>query len=58
MIEKHGGSISAEHGIGLMKRDKLHYSKTQPMINLMKSVKNLLDPNEILNPYKMLPLNE
>eukprot|EP01125_Pyxidicula_operculata_P009602 TRINITY_DN3156_c0_g1_i2.p1 TRINITY_DN3156_c0_g1~~TRINITY_DN3156_c0_g1_i2.p1 ORF type:complete len:500 (-),score=94.37 TRINITY_DN3156_c0_g1_i2:2445-3944(-) len=49
------GSISAEHGIGVMKPSVLHFSKTAPMINVMKGIKNLLDPNNILNPYKVLP---
>ncbi|XP_010029734.2 D-2-hydroxyglutarate dehydrogenase, mitochondrial isoform X2 [Eucalyptus grandis] len=52
---KHGGSISAEHGLGLMKADKIFYSKSPAAVQLMASVKNLLDPNHILNPYKVLP---
>lgn len=49
------GSVSAEHGIGFMKPNVLHMSKTQPMIHLMHGIKALLDPNNILNPYKVLP---
>ncbi|GFY61672.1 d-2-hydroxyglutarate dehydrogenase, mitochondrial [Trichonephila inaurata madagascariensis] len=49
------GSISAEHGIGYKKRDYLHYNKTNEAINLMKSMKALIDPQGILNPYKVLP---
>jgi|TARA_B110000967_G_scaffold196958_1_gene228150 D-2-hydroxyglutarate dehydrogenase len=49
------GSVSAEHGIGVQKRDELGYSKPQLAIELMKSLKNLFDPNGILNPYKALP---
>eukprot|EP01132_Coremiostelium_polycephalum_P003754 gene3754-4674_t len=52
---KHRGSISAEHGIGLMKPDHLHYSKSDSSIQLMKVIKNSMDPNNILNPYKVLP---
>ncbi|XP_028051322.1 D-2-hydroxyglutarate dehydrogenase, mitochondrial isoform X2 [Camellia sinensis] len=52
---KHRGSISAEHGLGLMKANKIHYSKSPESVNLMASIKNLLDPNGILNPYKVLP---
>ncbi|KAG0341009.1 hypothetical protein BG004_006183 [Podila humilis] len=52
---KHAGSISAEHGLGLMKAAHLHYSKSPSMIQLMKRFKELLDPNGIMNPYKYLP---
>lgn len=52
---KHRGSISAEHGLGLMKANKIHYSKSPETVQLMFSVKKLLDPNGILNPYKVLP---
>ncbi|KAM0937213.1 putative D-2-hydroxyglutarate dehydrogenase [Dioscorea sansibarensis] len=51
----HRGSISAEHGLGLMKADKIHYSKSTEIVRLMASVKKLLDPNGIMNPYKVLP---
>lgn len=51
-----GGSISAEHGIGVMKPNHLHYSKSQVAISMMKSIKSSLDPKGILNPYKVLPL--
>ncbi|KAK6924488.1 FAD-linked oxidase, C-terminal [Dillenia turbinata] len=52
---KHCGSISAEHGLGLMKADKIHYSKPPSTVQLMVSIKKLLDPKGILNPYKVLP---
>lgn len=51
----HRGSISAEHGLGLMKADKIHYSKSSETVQLMASIKKLFDPNRILNPYKVLP---
>eukprot|EP01126_Amoeba_proteus_P035792 TRINITY_DN3619_c0_g1_i13.p2 TRINITY_DN3619_c0_g1~~TRINITY_DN3619_c0_g1_i13.p2 ORF type:complete len:209 (+),score=46.99 TRINITY_DN3619_c0_g1_i13:984-1610(+) len=54
---QHRGSVSAEHGIGLMKSGVLHYSKSSELINLMKGIKKLMDPNGILNPYKVFPLN-
>ncbi|KPI87896.1 actin interacting protein-like protein [Leptomonas seymouri] len=54
----HGGSISAEHGVGLQKRDHLHLSRTPETIQLMKALKGMIDPNGILNPYKVLPLDE
>ncbi|XP_021908112.1 D-2-hydroxyglutarate dehydrogenase, mitochondrial [Carica papaya] len=52
---KHRGSISAEHGIGLMKANKIFYSKSPDTVQVMASIKKLLDPNGILNPYKVIP---
>nr|XP_027075480.1 D-2-hydroxyglutarate dehydrogenase, mitochondrial isoform X4 [Coffea arabica] len=52
---KNRGSISAEHGLGLMKAAKIHYSKSPETVQVMASIKKLLDPNGILNPYKVLP---
>ncbi|RYR10786.1 hypothetical protein Ahy_B05g079269 isoform C [Arachis hypogaea] len=52
---KHHGSISAEHGLGLMKANKIFYSKSPETVKVMTSIKKLLDPNHILNPYKVLP---
>jgi FAD/FMN-containing dehydrogenase len=49
-----GGSISAEHGIGRLKRPYLHYSRTAPEIELMRSLKRTLDPAGILNPGRVL----
>ena len=49
------GSISAEHGIGSMKPHVLHLAKSGPMIEVMRGLKTLLDPNGILNPGKVLP---
>lgn len=50
-----GGSISAEHGIGQHKRDHLVLQRPAAVIDVMKSVKSLLDPLGIMNPHKMLP---
>jgi hypothetical protein len=52
--ESHRGSISAEHGIGLMKAHALHYSKSQESITLMRKIKNLFDERGIMNPGKVL----
>ena len=49
-----GGSISAEHGIGRMKRDLLPGAKGEVAMNLMRSIKASFDPNGILNPGKLL----
>jgi len=53
-----GGSISAEHGIGLRKKPYLHLSRTPEEIRLMKQIKALLDPRGILNPGKIFDPSE
>lgn len=53
---KHGGSISAEHGVGLQKRDYLSLSRSPPCLAQMRELKKVMDPHGILNPYKVLPL--
>jgi FAD/FMN-containing dehydrogenase len=50
-----GGSISAEHGIGIAKRDALLHYKSRVDLEIMWSVKRALDPGNILNPGKVLP---
>lgn len=52
---RHQGSISAEHGLGLKKRNFIYYSKPRPAVELMGHIKAMLDPKGILNPYKTLP---
>jgi len=49
-----GGSISAEHGIGRMKRDLLPHAKGALAVELMRKIKASFDPNGILNPQKLL----
>jgi len=49
-----GGSISAEHGIGVLKRDELPDVKDKVAIELMRSIKAMLDPHGIMNPGKVL----
>ncbi len=53
-LRPYGGSISAEHGIGLEKRAFLSYSRSEPELSLMKTLKQALDPKGILNPGKVL----
>ena len=48
------GSISAEHGVGLLKRDFLEFSRSPAEIALMWSVKRVFDPNGVMNPGKLL----
>mmetsp|Transcript_24649 Transcript_24649/g.97321 ORF Transcript_24649/g.97321 Transcript_24649/m.97321 type:complete len:378 (-) Transcript_24649:1698-2831(-) len=54
-VKSRRGSISAEHGLGLMKAEKIYYTKPKPAVDIMKLIKNALDPNGILNPHKVLP---
>src|ERR1700751_4838481 len=54
IVLKMGGSISAEHGIGVLKRDELPDVKDKTAIALMRAVKAMLDPNGIMNPGKVL----
>ena len=49
-----GGSISAEHGIGLLKKQYLPYSRTAEEISTMQLLKRSLDPKNILNPGKIV----
>ena len=53
-VRKYGGSISAEHGIGTLKRDELAATKQPVEMTMMRGIKHLLDPNGILNPGKVL----
>ena len=48
------GSISAEHGVGLLKRDFLQFSRSPAEIELMKGLKQVFDPNGVMNPGKLL----
>jgi len=49
------GSISAEHGLGLMKANCIHYSKSKEAVDMMHAIKGVFDPTGIMNPYKTLP---
>ncbi|MVW74275.1 FAD-binding oxidoreductase [Pseudomonas xionganensis] len=52
-VQKYNGSISAEHGVGMTKRDYLHYSRSEAEIAYMKAIKQVFDPNGIMNPGKI-----
>ena len=54
LVGSRGGSISAEHGVGLLKRDFLNYSRGDAELDLMRSLKAAFDPNGVLNPGKLL----
>jgi FAD/FMN-containing dehydrogenase len=54
LVARHGGSFSAEHGIGALKRDELAARKDPVALALMRSIKAALDPRGILNPGRVL----
>jgi len=54
-VGQHKGSISAEHGLGVMKAKHIHYSRSAEEVDVMRSMKAALDPKGILQPYKTLP---
>jgi FAD/FMN-containing dehydrogenase len=56
LVARYGGSFSAEHGIGKLKRDELLHYKSPTAIELMRSIKQALDPNGIMNPGKVIEL--
>ena len=56
LLQRLSGSIAAEHGIGLLKRDFLHFSRGPAEIDRMRAIKKVFDPDGLLNPGKVLPL--
>jgi len=52
-VQRYQGSISAEHGVGLVKRSGLNYSRSTEEINSMKAIKAVFDPHGIMNPGKI-----
>jgi FAD/FMN-containing dehydrogenase len=56
LVAAHRGSISAEHGVGLLKKAYLHYTRNEAEIALMREMKRVLDPAGILNPGKVFDL--
>ena len=53
-VHRFGGSISAEHGLGALKRDEIRLYKSDVEIQLMQSIKRTLDPMNLMNPGKVL----
>ncbi len=54
IVQRHGGSISAEHGVGLLKRDFLGYTRSDAEIAAMRALKAVFDPDGVMNPGKLL----
>ncbi len=55
IVHRFGGSISAEHGLGVMKHNEIARYKSAAELDVMRTLKRTLDPNGILNPGKLLP---
>lgn len=53
IVQRLGGSVSAEHGVGLLKKPYLHYSRSKSEIAAMRAIKAVFDPANILNPGKV-----
>jgi FAD/FMN-containing dehydrogenase len=55
VVQRFNGSISAEHGVGLLKRDQLGFSRSETEITAMRSIKAVFDPDGVMNPGKVFP---
>ncbi len=53
LVQAHAGSISAEHGVGLLKRGHLHFTRTATEVAVMRGIKAVLDPAGLFNPGKI-----
>ncbi|TDJ35018.1 MAG: FAD-binding oxidoreductase [Gammaproteobacteria bacterium] len=54
LVRARRGSISAEHGVGLLKKEFLQYSRSSADLKIMRALKMVLDPNGVMNPGKLL----
>ena len=54
LVVSYGGSISAEHGIGQLRRDELRHYKSPLEMEMMMCIKRAIDPNQLMNPGKLL----
>ncbi len=55
-VQKYGGSVSAEHGVGMTKKPYLHYSRSETEIQYLREVKKVFDPNNIMNRGKIFDM--
>jgi len=53
IVERYGGSVSAEHGFGLLKKESLHYSRSELEVPIMRQIKKVFDPQGIVNPGRI-----
>ena len=56
IVEKYQGSVSAEHGVGMTKKAYLKYTRSDAEIDYMRAVKAVFDPNNIMNPGKLIDM--
>lgn len=56
IVEKYKGSVSAEHGVGMTKKPYLEYTRSAAEIGYMRAVKAVFDPNNIMNPGKLIDM--
>lgn len=56
IVEKYQGSVSAEHGVGMTKKPYLEYTRSAAEIGYMRAVKAVFDPNNIMNPGKLIDM--
>jgi FAD/FMN-containing dehydrogenase len=54
VVQRFGGSVAAEHGVGLLKQPYLHYTRSAEEIAAMKDIKAVFDPHGIMNPGKLI----
>lgn len=57
MIARFKGSVSAEHGVGLIKKSFLHFTRSEEEIQLMREIKKVFDPDNIINPDKIFSVS-
>lgn len=53
LVERYRGSVSAEHGVGLLKKPYLEYTRSEPELVLMRRIKRVFDPEGVMNPGKV-----
>lgn len=56
IVQKHQGSVSAEHGVGLVKKKYLEYTRSPVEIGYLRAIKQAFDPNNVMNPGKIFDL--
>ena len=54
VVAQHNGSISAEHGLGQLKRDEIRHYKSALELEMMHNIKHAFDPNNLMNPQKVM----
>ncbi|MCG8614528.1 MAG: FAD-binding oxidoreductase [Pseudomonadales bacterium] len=54
IVERHQGSISAEHGVGLTKKEYLGYTRSETEVAYLRAIKHVFDPQNIMNPGKLI----